>query len=87
MDKRKAEIHEIADKKAKKIEKVGLGGAKVGGATKLSQQIDRLINVVEDKTNDTNGCSIPEVMQMVESFPGVEVGSDLWLFTTRLFLS
>ena len=24
---------------------------------------------------------------MVESLPGVEVGSDLWLFTTRLFLS
>ena len=26
-------------------------------------------------------------MQMVESLPGVEVGSDLWLFTTLLFLS
>ena len=26
-------------------------------------------------------------MRMVKSLPGVEVGSDLWLFTTRLFLS
>ena len=71
VDKRKVKIHEITDKKSKKIKKVGLGGAKVGGATKLSQQSDHLI-----KGNDVIGCSILEVMQLVESLPGVEVRSD-----------
>ena len=87
VDKRNVEIRKITDKRVKKVKKVGLGVAKVGGDTKLSKHIDCLINVVEDKKNDTVSCSTLEVMQMVESLPGVEVGSDLWLFTTLLFLS
>lgn len=37
VDKRKAQICEIVDKKVKKFKKVRLGRAKMGGAMKLSQ--------------------------------------------------
>ncbi|KAM1135806.1 hypothetical protein ACFX13_034725 [Malus domestica] len=34
-----------------------------------------------------HGSSIAEVMQAVGALPGVETGSELWFFTTQLFLS
>lgn len=62
------------------------------GAIKLSQQIDQLIEVVEKKSkstivkqDDSSSCSIAKVMRMVKGLPGMQIGSDLWFFTTRLF--
>lgn len=57
---------------------------------KLSQQIDRLITLVENRNDAVamrKNTSIPEVMRAVESLPGAEPGSKLWFFATRLFLS
>ncbi|KAK9933114.1 hypothetical protein M0R45_020322 [Rubus argutus] len=57
---------------------------------KLSQQIDRLITLVENRNVAVamrKNTSIPEVMRVVESLPGAEPGSKLWFFATRLFLS
>ncbi|OVA01387.1 hypothetical protein BVC80_437g9 [Macleaya cordata] len=71
-----------------------MGGGKVGGATKISQQIDRLCETVESKTSMTEkwlkgsqGSSISEVVELLESLPGVEHGSNLWLSAIDLFKS
>ncbi|KAK0598702.1 hypothetical protein LWI29_037169 [Acer saccharum] len=71
--------------KKKKSKKMVVKSGKVGGAPKLSQQIDRLIDAVESKKEANFGIS--EVMKLIESLPGVEIGSDLWLFSTHLFLA
>ncbi|KAK3229569.1 hypothetical protein Dsin_001450 [Dipteronia sinensis] len=81
-NKRIIEEHETKVIKKKK----GIKGGKIGGAVKVSQQIDSLIDFVKTIREDTIP-SISEVMNMVESLPGVEVGSDLWLFSTHLFLT
>ncbi|KAI9184848.1 hypothetical protein LWI28_001683 [Acer negundo] len=67
--------------------------AKLGGAAKLSKQIDRLVEVVESTSATTpvyrssQGTSIPEVMEVVATLPGAERGSQLWWFATELFCS
>ncbi|PRQ50042.1 hypothetical protein RchiOBHm_Chr2g0128681 [Rosa chinensis] len=70
---------------------------KVGGAAYLAKQIDRMCESVDSRSTTTSmintgvqeggGTSIKEVMKDVTSLPGVEQGSRLWFFTTRLFLS
>ena len=54
--------------KKKKSKKMVVKSGKVGGAPKLSQQIDRLIDAVESKKEANFGIS--EVMKLVESLPG-----------------
>ena len=66
---------------------------KLGGAAKLSKQIDRLVEVVESRSTGMSmrrtllGTSIPEVMEDVSTLPRAEKGSKLWWFTTELFCS
>lgn len=81
-------------RKEKKGKRVAIGGQKVGGTVKLSEKIDHLLESVDSSSSVTfkleegvHGSSIPEVMQAVQSLPGAEPGSKLWLFATRLFLS
>lgn len=83
-------------RKEKKGKRVAIGGRKVGGrgTVKLSEKIDNLLESVDSSSSVTfkleegvHGSSIPEVMQAVQSLPGAEPGSKLWLFATRLFLS
>lgn len=70
-----------------------LGKKKVKGAAKLSQQIDRFIDVVESNAGTSKSVksaernTIAEVMKTLESVPECEPGSTLWLFATRLFLN
>jgi len=73
-------------------EKKGKGGGKMGGAAKLSLQIERLVEVVESRSTGTSmanivsqGTSIAEVMKDVATLPGAERGSKLWWFATKLF--
>ncbi|KAI5322910.1 hypothetical protein L3X38_031982 [Prunus dulcis] len=73
-------------------EKKGKGGGKIGGAAKLSLQIERLVEVVESRSTGTSmaniasqGTSIAEVMKDVATLPGAERGSKLWWFATKLF--
>ncbi|KAK0574054.1 hypothetical protein LWI29_017640 [Acer saccharum] len=69
----------------------GLKGkkGKLGGAAKLSKQIDRLVQVVESRSTATpmQRTSIAEVMEIVATLPGAEKGSKLWWFATELFCS
>ncbi|KAK3219231.1 hypothetical protein Dsin_013201 [Dipteronia sinensis] len=66
---------------------------KLGGAAKLSKQIDRLVEVVESRSRATSmhrssqGTSIAKVMEAVTTLPGAEKGSQLWWFATELFCS
>ncbi|KAK2644817.1 hypothetical protein Ddye_020012 [Dipteronia dyeriana] len=56
---------------------------KLGGAAKLSKQIDRLVEVVESKSTATSvhrssqGTSIAEVMEVVATLPGAEKGQGI----------
>ncbi|XP_004308202.1 PREDICTED: uncharacterized protein LOC101306572 [Fragaria vesca subsp. vesca] len=73
----------------------GANGKKgrVGGAAKLSKQIDRLVEVVESRSTATSiptsaqATSIQEVMQVVATLPGAKTGTKLWWFATELFCS
>lgn len=72
----------------------GIGKGKVGGAVKLSQQIDRMVESIQNRSTLTSmmnrgvpGTSIAEVMKSVSSLPGVYPGSGLWFFATKLFLN
>ncbi|XP_061999497.1 uncharacterized protein LOC133716866 [Rosa rugosa] len=67
---------------------------KMGGAAKLSQQINRLVEVVETRSTASSALikgsqstSVSEVMKVVESLSGIEIGSQLWWFATELFCS
>ncbi|KAK2656622.1 hypothetical protein Ddye_009674 [Dipteronia dyeriana] len=66
---------------------------KLGGATKLSKQIDRLVEVVESRSTTTSmhisslETSIPEVMEVVSTLPGAEKGWEGSAHDTRVFLS
>ncbi|XP_021823154.1 uncharacterized protein LOC110764476 [Prunus avium] len=73
-------------------EKKGKGGGKMGGAAKLSQQIERLVNVVESRSTGTSMANtvsqrtcIAEVMKDVATLPRAERGSKLWWFAAKLF--
>nr|XP_011460976.1 PREDICTED: uncharacterized protein LOC105350510 [Fragaria vesca subsp. vesca] len=68
--------------------------AKMGGAAKLSLQINHLVEVVEARSTTTSALikgsqstSVSEVMKVVESLSGIEIGSQLWWFATELFCS
>ncbi|KAK2639942.1 hypothetical protein Ddye_027737, partial [Dipteronia dyeriana] len=67
------------------INKGVIGGSKgkkgkLGGATKLSKQIDHLVEVVESRSTTTSvhrnsqGTGIVEVMEVVATLPGAEKG-------------
>ncbi|KAL6130599.1 hypothetical protein ACLB2K_068978 [Fragaria x ananassa] len=67
---------------------------KIGGAAKLSLQINRLVEVVETRStassaliNGSQCSSVSEVMKVVEGLSGMEIGSPLWWFATELFCS
>ena len=86
--KRPIEPHQRQSKKLKK----GKGNLKVGGAAKLSQQIDRLIDIVEIRStisfiaqNEASNHSITKVIEVLDSLPGLEIGSDLYFFAANLF--
>ena len=62
---------------------------KIGGAAKLSQQIHRLVEVVESRSTasstmikNSQSTSISEVMKVVENLPGMKIDSGLWWFAT-----
>ncbi|CAL8174320.1 unnamed protein product [Prunus armeniaca] len=64
----------------------------MGGAAKLSQQIEHLVEVVESRSTGTSmantvsqGTSIAEVIKDVATLPGAKRGSKLWWFVTKLF--
>ncbi|XP_040374674.1 L10-interacting MYB domain-containing protein-like [Rosa chinensis] len=69
---------------------------KVGGAAHLAKQINRMCEAIESRSTGTSminksvesgGTSIKDVMKDVTSLPGIEQGNSLWFFATRLFLS
>ena len=71
--------------------KKGKGRDKVGGAAKLSQQIDRLVTVVETISTgssiaQTKGpdYSMPRFIEVLDSLPGLESGSELYFFAIHL---
>ncbi|KAL6272188.1 hypothetical protein ACE6H2_022880 [Prunus campanulata] len=80
-------------KKEKNGNRVATKVGKVGGVVKLSQQIERMVDVIENRSTTSvmmkgsQGSSIAEVMKAVSSVPGARPGSHLWLFATRLFLN
>ncbi|KAL9457629.1 hypothetical protein AB3S75_006638 [Citrus x aurantiifolia] len=79
------------DSKGSKGKRVALKGNKVGGAVKLSRQLDRLIDAVEKRNttsnsqNDTSGKEIYKALEVVASLPNIEAGSKVWLFPSQLF--
>ncbi|CAL2276767.1 unnamed protein product [Prunus armeniaca] len=88
LKKRTNQSLEIEDNNEKK----GKRGGKMGGAAKLSQQIERLVEVVESRSTGTSmantvsqGTSIAEMMKDVATLPGAKRGSKLWWFATKLF--
>ncbi|MED6136837.1 hypothetical protein PIB30_059487 [Stylosanthes scabra] len=62
---------------------------KVGGAQRLSHQIDRLCEAVEPRSsnNDTCGASIKTAMEHLEAIPDLDPMSEIYMFATRLFLN
>ncbi|GAV60919.1 DSPc domain-containing protein/Myb_DNA-bind_3 domain-containing protein [Cephalotus follicularis] len=63
---------------------------KVGGATKMAAQIDRLIMIIEsqvrsDPTVDNSNCSISMVINMLDNLEDIIRGSELYMFATKLF--
>ncbi|GAV87730.1 hypothetical protein CFOL_v3_31156, partial [Cephalotus follicularis] len=65
---------------------------KVSGATKMTAQIDRLIDLVESEsqvgsvpTVEKSNCSIPMVINKLENLEDSFRGSELYMFVTRLF--
>ncbi|KAM5554047.1 hypothetical protein ABKV19_026000, partial [Rosa sericea] len=62
----------------------GIGSRKIGGAAKLSIQIDRMVESIQNRSTVTSvmnkgvlGTSIAEVMKSVSSLPGAEPGTPL----------
>ena len=56
----------------------------------IFEQIGRLADVVETRSRNIETArkenSITEVMKILNSLPGIEKGSSLYLFATRLFI-
>ncbi|XP_024030775.1 L10-interacting MYB domain-containing protein-like [Morus notabilis] len=80
------------DERQNKVKK-GKGNVKVGGAAKLSQQIDRLVDIVESRStgssiapSDTGNCSMAKVVEVLDSLPGLQTGSELYFFSVHLLL-
>ncbi|KAM6584143.1 hypothetical protein CsatB_011145 [Cannabis sativa] len=62
---------------------------------KLLEVIVRLVEVVEfgsrsneisNVDSETSNSSIPDVIKVLNSLPGIEIGSNLYFFATRLFI-
>lgn len=92
--KRTVQQPETKVRKEKKGKGVSVGWEKVGGTVKLSdknQKSEHLVESVDGSSSVTykeeDDSSIAEVMKAVQSLPGVEPGSKLWLFATQLFIS
>ncbi|XP_024031770.1 L10-interacting MYB domain-containing protein-like [Morus notabilis] len=71
--------------------KRGKGKDKVGSAAKLSQQIERLVTVVETISTGSSiaqskgpDYSMTRLVEVLESLPGLESGSELYFFTVHL---
>ncbi|CAN6700150.1 unnamed protein product [Malus baccata var. baccata] len=80
-------------KKENKEKGVAAKKGNLGGAAKLSEQIDHMVGAIESRNTTASNMakglqnsSIAEVMKIVSSLPGAGHGSHLWLFATRLFL-
>ncbi|EXC24874.1 D-2-hydroxyglutarate dehydrogenase [Morus notabilis] len=80
------------DERQNKVKK-GKGNVKVGGAAKLSQQIDHLVDIVESRStgssiapSDTGNCSMAKVVEVLDSLPGLQTGSELYFFSVHLLL-
>ncbi|KAL5574371.1 hypothetical protein UlMin_023968 [Ulmus minor] len=59
--------------------------SKTSGAAKLVQQIDRLTDVVEGSgtsnvQNEKQECDIPQVIDVLHSLLGIEIGNELYFF-------
>ncbi|RYR39061.1 hypothetical protein Ahy_A09g044478 [Arachis hypogaea] len=66
-----------------------LKAKKVGGAQKLSHQIDRLCEAVECRSsnkNDTLGPSITQAIEELDAIPDIDPLGQIYMFATRLFL-
>lgn len=48
--------------------------------------MERRSTITTNSQDDTSGASVVKALGIVASLPGVEAGSDLWLFASRLFL-
>ncbi|KAL5554560.1 hypothetical protein UlMin_041961 [Ulmus minor] len=58
-------------------------------AAKLVQQVDRLIDVVKGSEtsnvqNEMQECDIPQVIDVLDSLLGLEIGSELYFFATQM---
>ncbi|XLU60952.1 hypothetical protein S245_020161 [Arachis hypogaea] len=62
---------------------------KVGGAQKLSHQIDRLCETVERRNSNKNDTLRPNITQAIEeldTIPDIDPLGQIYMFATRLFL-
>ena len=76
-------IQEKGKKKKKESSKVGVGA-------KVTQQFDALLDVITNKNNtykskDKPGCSIDEVMQVIDEIPEIVDDDELFLKAAKLF--
>ncbi|KAI9162368.1 hypothetical protein LWI28_026611 [Acer negundo] len=65
----------------------GEGLEKENNKRNLEEDDKQAIKKKEIESTKEANFGISEVMKLVESLPGVEIGSDLWLFSTHLFLA
>ncbi|XP_062089296.1 L10-interacting MYB domain-containing protein-like [Humulus lupulus] len=76
--------------KQNKAMKHGKGKMKKTGPLMIFEQIGRLADAVETRSRNIETArkenSITEVMKILNSLPGIEKGSSLYLFATRLFI-
>ncbi|XP_062089578.1 L10-interacting MYB domain-containing protein-like [Humulus lupulus] len=76
--------------KQNKAMKHGKGKMKKTGPLMIFEQIGRLADAVETRSRNIETArkenNITEVMKILNSLPGIEKGSSLYLFATRLFI-
>ena len=56
----------------------------------MVQQVDHLIDVVKGSEtpnvqNEMQECDITQVIDVLDSLPGLEIGSELYFFATQMF--
>ncbi|MED6178144.1 hypothetical protein PIB30_104832, partial [Stylosanthes scabra] len=85
MTKNKRKEREMSHKSNNSSKRV----KKVGGAQRLSHQIDRLCEAVERRNSniDTCGASIKTAMEHLEAILDLDPMSEIYMFATRLFLN
>ncbi|KAJ9170387.1 hypothetical protein P3X46_018499 [Hevea brasiliensis] len=80
---------DMSSKQGKKDNKTRKMKTQSSGSAKLSQQIDRLVAMVESrgtitsKRNDLRRCTIPKVYEQLNALQKIEKGNELWLFSTE----